>query len=92
MLGGARPFPTTQLAQSPTDCVAHCSPTMCRLPSDPGKRNGVQFATGLLLKDGSLYISYGITDCYSALARVEDIGIKLPLWEERGLGTQRALQ
>ncbi len=58
-----------------------------RLPYG-GNRLTVQFATGLLIKNKDLYISYGVSDCFAALARVENIGARLPRWEERGIGSQ----
>ena len=44
--------------------------------------------TGILRKKGSLYISYGVGDCFSALARVDNITDKLRQWEELGIGSQ----
>ena len=60
----------------------------CRLRNGPGEVFGIQFATGLLLRGGSLYISYGITDCFAALVVVKDFPAKLRLWEEFGIGSQ----
>jgi hypothetical protein len=60
----------------------------CRLPEEPKTKFGVQFVTGILLKEDRLYISYGVGDCFSALAVVPDIAAKLQLWEELGIGTQ----
>lgn len=50
----------------------------------------MQFATGLLRagSDPALYISYGISDCFAALARIEGIEQRLRGWQERGMGTQ----
>ncbi|GAB4820217.1 hypothetical protein N2152v2_007263 [Parachlorella kessleri] len=59
-----------------------------RLPEEPKTRFGVQFVTGILRKKGSLYISYGVGDCFSALARIDNIDVKLRQWEEFGIGSQ----
>ena len=60
----------------------------CRLLNGPGEVFGIQFATGLLLKRGSLYISYGITDCFAGLVVIKDFQAKLRLWEAFGIGSQ----
>ncbi|GAB4817506.1 hypothetical protein N2152v2_004552 [Parachlorella kessleri] len=59
-----------------------------RLLNGPGDAYGIQFATGLLLKGGSLYLSYGITDCFAGLVVIKDFHTKLRHWEEFGIGSQ----
>lgn len=62
----------------------------CRLPRRPDRDFGTQFATGVLIQGGSLFISYGITDCFAALAEVADIELQLQRWQEHGLHWQAA--
>ncbi len=42
----------------------------------------------MLMKDGSLYISYGITDCFAGLLVIDDFLSRLQIWEEFGIGSQ----
>ena len=59
-----------------------------RLLDGPGEHFDVQFATGLLWRGPDLLISYGLSDCFSALAVLRDARTKLQLWEARGIGSQ----
>ncbi len=43
---------------------------------------------GLMLQNDSLYISYGIGDCFSAVQVVSGIHAKLARWQEFGIGSQ----
>lgn len=60
----------------------------CRLPEPAGYTFYIQFAAGLLLKNGTLHVAYGLSDCYTALAEVPNFAEKLRYWEQYGLGTQ----
>lgn len=81
------PAPTPQ--RPPTE-LRPSRARSCRLPNSQPQGFGVQFATGLLRagSDSALYIAYGISDCFAALARVEGIEQRLRGWRERGMGTQ----
>lgn len=72
-------------------------PPPCRLPLPQSvaaqldriePRGNIQFLTGAALRGGSLLLSYGINDCFCALAEVPGIWSQLERWQELGLGTQ----
>lgn len=77
-------------------CCAHAKTVACpprdalcrRLPAEAGQHYGVQFSTGLMMWKGSLYISYGITDCFAAVAEVPNGEAQVQRWIQQGMGTQ----
>ena len=57
-----------------------------------GYAQRLQFAAGLALRNDSLLISYGLMDCFAALAVVPGFKELLAEWEEHGIGTQQGRQ
>lgn len=59
-----------------------------RLPSPPERRSEVQFVTGLMWRGDDLVLSYGISDCFAAVAVLRAAAAQLQHWEAYGIGSQ----